>query len=1097
MKLVLFKKFYRFNTIAILENIQVILEKVKQFQRKFYINELIRGVILFTAFGVGYFLLTLLIESWLWLAPFKRWILFGLFLLIELFLLIKFIGMPLFKLMGISKGISVADGAVFIGKYFPEIDDKLLNVIQLSNSSGDSDLLLASIDQHARNLRPIPFLHAINLKANSAYLKYLLPVLFVLVGIFFTNSGSMFSNSLNRVVNPSVVYEKPALFSFLILNDEMSTFEHQDYLLQVTTVGTFVPDDVQVEINGNAYLLDQVSPNLFQYSFMNIIQPVSFNFVANDVVSKTYTLDCLKVPVLESLDAVLHFPSYTKRSPEKISNVGQLIVPRGTKINWEVFGKNVARVHFKIDSNATLFSFTKIKEHSFSFSKIISKSFEYVISSENLNIQNFEPLNFSVRCVADEFPLIAVEKYITEDFKGQNRFLIDVSDDYLVSDIVLCFFIENQVNTLLKRSILRPKKQFHSFMYHFSDSINFIDGKKYQYYFEVWDNDAVLGPKFSKSKLFSFYKQTASEKKEAILKEQKEVIKKINSERFDQKLSNKELEAFKNEMNSKRNLSFKDKTNFSNFLQQQKKHEAILNRNKESLLKTISKSKVAPSMLEKKAELEKRLKESLAMSKKNKLLEELKALAKKLNKEDLVKKLDKLSSQNKQKERSLERLVEMTKRFYVEQKALKIQEDLKELSKKQDALSKKKESLEEQKKLSKEFDDLKKELDAVKKDNQALKKPMDIPDTESEEKTIEEEMQKSVEKQEQQKSSEKNQKKAAMEMMEMAMKMQAQMQNGELEMIEEDMESLRAIVENLIYFSFQQEAVMNAMDGLPSDHSTLPDNVKKQHELKTYFEHIDDSLYVLSLRIEKMSSKIDTELSDAHYFLGTSLDYFSDAKFRDGVKSQRYVMTAVNNLAVMLSNLLDGMMNAMPMPGSGKGKGISLPDIIQKQSELLEQMKKGMKPGSKGIPKNGKSGKKGESGNEGELYRLFQEQTRIKEMFDALAKKKGGSKSGEGVSKKMDQLLEDIIEHGFTDVNLNKMTTLTYELLKLQTAFKEQGEKEERESIENSLLFSKPVLDSIVLKKYFKTKDELLLRQSLPLQPDYKIKVINYFKTNK
>jgi len=578
---------------------------------------------------------------------------------------------------------------------------------------------------------------------------------------------------------------------------------------------------------------------------------------------------------------------------------------------------------------------------------------------------------------------------------------------------------------------------------------------------------------------------------ERLVKE-KAVIKELESERILNRGLKEDLEKFKNDLNSKKDFNFKEKVNFNNFISQQRKHEEILNRKKEELLKSISDIKVHESLKDKKNALEKRLEETLELNRKNKLLDELKELAEKLKKEDLVKKLNKLSSQNKQKERSLERLVEMTKRFYIEQKAMKIQEDLKELSKKQDELSKKEKSLEEQGKLNENFEDIREDLKDLKKDNDGLKKPMEIPNSEKQEKGISEDMNKANEQLEQNKSAKKQQKKVAKEIMKMALKMENSMQAGEMEMMEEDLEALRGIVENLISFSFQQESLLSAMEGLEMDNPTLPKNIKKQHQLKKYFEHIDDSLYVLSLRLVKMSSKIDKELSDAHYFLGNSIEFFADTKFRDGFKSQQYVMTAVNNLAVMLSDLLDSMMNALPMPGSGKGKGegISLPDIIKKQSELLEEMKEGAQKGKLG------ESKEGGSDGEGALYKLFQEQTKIKDMFDALSKKNGGSKSGGAVSKKMEQLLDDIIQHGFTEQNLNKMTALKYELLKLKKAMKQQGEKKERKSEENILKFESSKIDSLLLKKYFKTKDELLLRQSLPLQRDYKTKVAKYFKTN-
>ncbi|MBO5843952.1 MAG: hypothetical protein J6Q96_03695, partial [Bacteroidales bacterium] len=61
------------------------------------------------------------------------------------------------KLLNIGKTISHEDAAKIIGKHFPEVADKLLNLLQLKQQSlnSDSQILLASIDQRTKELSPI------------------------------------------------------------------------------------------------------------------------------------------------------------------------------------------------------------------------------------------------------------------------------------------------------------------------------------------------------------------------------------------------------------------------------------------------------------------------------------------------------------------------------------------------------------------------------------------------------------------------------------------------------------------------------------------------------------------------------------------------------------------------------------------------------------------------------------------------------------------------------------------------------------------------------------------------------------------------------
>ena len=84
---------------------QFIYQKLESFIKKFYTNELIRGTIFFVGLGLLYLLFTLFIEYFLWLKPIGRTFLFWTFVGVELYLLFRFILLPLFKLFKLQKGI--------------------------------------------------------------------------------------------------------------------------------------------------------------------------------------------------------------------------------------------------------------------------------------------------------------------------------------------------------------------------------------------------------------------------------------------------------------------------------------------------------------------------------------------------------------------------------------------------------------------------------------------------------------------------------------------------------------------------------------------------------------------------------------------------------------------------------------------------------------------------------------------------------------------------------------------------------------------------------------------------------------------------------
>jgi len=95
----------------------------------------------------------------------------------------------------------------------------------------------------------------------------------------------------------------------------------------------------------------------------------------------------------------------------------------------------------------------------------------------------------------------------------------------------------------------------------------------------------------------------------------------------------------------------------------------------------------------------------------------------------------------------------------------------------------------------------------------------------------------------------------------------------------------------------------------------------------------------------------------------------------------------------------------------------------------------------------------------------------------------------------MEEIELDLINKGFTEKTLQKMMQLQHQLLKLENATFQQGEDNKRKSDTNKEQFNNPTNNQIpAIKKYFNTT-EILNRQTLPLQPVYKKKVQEYFKT--
>lgn len=1083
----------------------IIFNKLEDFIKKYYTNELIRGSIFFIGIGLLYFIFTLLVEYFLWLPQAGRTTLFWVFIGVEIFLLFRFILFPLFKLFKLQKGIDYSQASSIIGSHFSEVSDKLTNFIQLSGESKQSELLAASIEQKANSLQPIPFRNAINFKNNLKYIPYAaVPVLLLLVFLLSGNSA-VITQSLNRVVHYDKHFAPPAPFEFIITNSSLTAQQDSDFILQVKTQGNVVPENAMITIGEENYYLENVKPGVFQYRFEKPTVNINFQLRANKVISQPYELNVVAVPTISNFEMVLNFPGYLSRKPEVVRGTGNAVVPDGTKITWKV--NALATTAIDWSSKGTLTPF-KRDNNEFIISKTILQNTEYQIFTSNSRVKNHEKLQYLITTVKDQYPTITAAP-APDSLKLKKEIILgQVSDDYGLSKLHIVYYPAEDPDAAKIVSLPVKKQVYDRFYYSFPDGISIKPGVNYEYYFEIFDNDAVHNYKSTKSSVFSHRELTQDEKQEKALQDQNSNINSLEKSIKNQDKQLHELDKLQKLGKEKSQMDFKDLKKIEDFIKRQKQQDEMMKEFSKKLEENLE--QFNPEKKDEfKEELMKRLDKNEKEAEKNqKLLDELKELSEKIQKEDLFDKMDKFEQKAKSQTKNLEQLVELTKRFYVEKKAEQVADKLNKLGDKQEKLSDKPENSEQkQEEINKEFDELQKEMRELEKQNDELKKPMDIPSDKAEEQSIEQDQEKASEelKKENKKGASPKQKSAGKKMKQMGGKMMEAMASGESEQMEEDVKMLRQILDNLLAFSFSQEDVMGQFKKTPSGSAPFAKYLKKQQDLKQQFRHVDDSIFAMSLRNPKITENITEEVGNVHYYIDKALTDLADNVVPRGISNQQYVITSSNKLADFLSDALNNMQMEMQGSGMGKGKGkgqggMQLQDIIQKQQGLTEKMKEGSqgekgkgKNGEKGDPKPGQSGSGGE-GEAGELLEIYKEQQRLREALQQALEKEGMGGNGQNALRQMKDIEKQLLNKGFKNETLQKMQNLNHELLKLDKAIRQQGEENKRQSQTNTREYNSTTTQLPDSLKEYLNSVEILNRQSLPLRPNFNQRVQTYFR---
>lgn len=1092
-----------------------IYQKLEAFIKKFYTNELIRGIIFFIGLGLLYFLFTLFVEYFLWLKPVGRTILFWAFIGVEVYLLLRFILFPIFKLFKLQKGIDYNQASTIIGNHFTEVSDKLTNFLQLSNPNEHqikSELLIASIEQKANALQPIPFGNAINFNTNRKYLPLaIIPILFFAF-FYFSGNSNVISQSLNRVVHFNSAFLPPAPFKFVVLNSNLQTEQGKDFVVRIKTEGKVVPENAMIFIGDESYFMESTKAGEFQFKILKPFEAVLFHVEGNAVSSSDYELKVITVPSIANFEMLLNFPSYLNKKVETIKGTGNAIIPEGTRVTWKMNTLATQKVDW-MDGRSNI-PFSKI-ENTFTLSKNILQNTDYQILTSNDKVKNYEKLNYQLTIVKDQFPTINVNNAPNSLKVANNYVLGQISDDYGLYKLQIVYYERNKPQAAKRGTIAVKKAAVDQFVFSFPSNLPVEQGVSYDYYFEVYDNDAIHHFKSTKSSVFSNRVSTDEEKEDEIFQQQNDNINGLEKSLKNQNKQIAEIEKLQKIGKEKDNLEFKEQQKVNDFIKRQKQQDEMMKQFAEKMKDNLDKFKTDKKD-ELKEELQKRMdKVDKDLDKNQKLLDELKELNDKIKNEELLSKLDKFKQNSKNQIKNLEQLVELTKKYYVEKKAEQLGDKLDKLSEKQDKLTEdeKENKLDKQEDINSDFDKIQEDLNDLVKENKELKSPIDLPNDAAKEKSIDEDLKKASEelKKDKKEKAKPNQKSAAKKMKEMAMKMAQTLEGNEKEQLEEDVAMLRQILDNLLAFSLLQEDLMNQFKDHKAGFPGYNKNIKIQQDLKQQFKHVDDSLFEMSLRNPKITEEVTKEIGNVHYNIDKSLESLSDAQVPKGLSHQQYSIAAANKLADMLSDTLNNMQMSLSGMGSGKpkpgqGEGMQLPDIIKKQEGLGEKMKEGIKKGQKpGDGEKGKTGKEGKSGEDGSqqsdggegdaqaIMEIYKEQKQLREALQNELNKKGLGGNGQSALEQMKQIEKQLLNKGFKNETLQKILNVKKELLKLNTALQQQGEENKRQSETNKKEFNNRsnALPAALLD--YLNSIEILNRQSLPLRSNFNQKVQEYF----
>lgn len=994
-------------------NYDWLISRLDAFIRKYYANQVIRGSLIFLICLLFYMLTVSVGEYYLYLPVWLRVSIVAVFVIFGVGALVMWVVIPLAKMARLGKTISHEQAATIVGRHFPEISDKLLNILQLKlqpYNNESRDLIEASINQKASQIVVVPITTAIDFSKNRRFLPYLLPLL--LVGVFILVAApNIFKDASTRLLQPTKTFEKPAPFVFKINSLPLHVVRNTDYVLKVSAEGNALPAEMFVQMGNEKIPMQTTGKSQFEYTFRNVTENVNFRLYAAGFYSQSYTLQLLQKPALKTFKVEIDYPSYTGKKNETRSSLGDMTLPAGTVVRWAFLTEFTDQVTMRMGDGAP--AMLPKTGNLFGAQYRFLNDTTYTLGLLNKQAGVADSFRYAVQVIPDQYPVIQMQQY-KDSIAGKQIVLTGTAgDDYGVERVLFNYDISDASNKPLGHKSIPLKitpGALTAFQEYFDiESLNLQAGQKLSYYIEAWDNDAVHGSKATRSEVMTYQQYDNKQIDSAI---------NANSQQINSSLSNSstrthELQSDYKDMQSKMLQSENTDWEQQQSLQEMEKKQQQLKDLVDNIKKRLDEEKeqtdkkqFSDELKDKQQDMQQQV-DNLSKEMKEQM-EKLKELMQQLNKENTVQTMQQLEEENKLFNMDLQRVQELMKQMELQMRLEDMANKMDELAQKErDLKGKTDDNKKDGKELSKEQEGIKKEMDkAMQEDMKQLEKlnsdmkqqqqNLDAPKGKGSD--AQKNMQQSSEQLQQNQNSKASQeeKQAIQNLENMAAAMREQANSMDMEQIDMDIRAVRQILTNLIRLSFDQEDLMKSVLKTSTTSPQYLVNQQEQNRLHSNSYMIRDSLFSLSKKLSKLSVSVNKETTQLERNMAAAVDKLENRQVNDAAAREQYVMTHTNNLALMLNEMLANLLQMQgqqqqKQPGNGScnkpggmkpkpGAGKQLSDIITKQQQLgnaMQQMqdaiakrqgqqqgeKPGDKPGQKPGDKPGQQGQAGKNGN--------------------------------------------------------------------------------------------------------------------------------------
>lgn len=955
--------------------------RLRRTARRIGLADLLSGlVVLLLVLGSLWFIATLA-ESLLWLPVGPRSAAFWALLLVVVVGSFVFVLRPVARLTGLIPGPRDEDIARRIGTRYPEVSDKMVNLLDLGrgrHSPSESMVVSAAVASLARQIVPVPFEEVERFDVPKRLARFLTVPLLALLA-FALAAPTSFIGASARLLAPGREFVRPASFAFSVQPGNARVLRGEALEISAGVTGTNLPHQAVLATRFDGDRRPEETPMIADSSAMfvhvvsNVRRSFEYRLESGGIATPWYSVAVLQRPVVAELRLELDFPRYS-RIPRQVleSNVGDVTALPGTLVSLRVTSDGPDLLQAVVLHDDGRVDSLDASSRSASGSFRVRRDGTYQIRLVSVDgIENESPISYAVRVLDDSSPTVAIVKPdpIHEvDGSEPVDVAIRIADDFGFRDLKLAYrvsesrfgvvdsaFSEIELPIGNSADLLRDIP-FEWDLSRFLEN-KIVPGNEVEYYAVVRDNDAVSGYKSATSSTYKLVVPSLADKLDRLDEMGDDAADTMERMQEQSKELRRQFDEMRRELQNDPNPDWDDERRLDQMERQQQSVEETAQQLSQQLEEMTSRMDeqelLSPDTREMFEEL-RRVVEEIDSEELNDALQQLREAMQNLDAQQMQKAMDNFEFNEEQYKERLQRSLDLLEKLQMQQQMEEIAELAKELSEKQEQMSEETRQLErkgesaeetseernamsdEQKQSAEQMRDIEERLEEMEQKMQDMQNvPKDAFEDlkdQVDRQSLPERMEQNAEQMEQNQlqPASQGQQQMSQDLQKMQMQM-SQMQQGMQGMqMQVDLEGLRRALNDILLLSERQEEQKDRLSGQGETTGSFREQAREQLRLEESFRSVRDSLVALASSIPQMTSQVQEESASVLREMAEATSSMSEGVSRRATGHQQSAMMHLNELALLLSDLMSALNNSSAQAGGGQS--------MEQMMQQLQQM---------------------------------------------------------------------------------------------------------------------------------------------------------------